>query len=178
MPKFRDTVIHDLIYELILDQKWVGVHFGRFFWKPIWSPWFYVEQGTWSRQSAVDEWNEWKRLFWVKIFCDKWSSDERKSELAHVAQGRAGLPDGVFSNPKSKCGYILEGLTMDNVGIIYCHLEYFTPTWSILWPFGNVVVIWYIFTRFGILCIEKSGNPDDKRKLVLQNRWDGWGNLE
>jgi hypothetical protein len=29
----------------------------------------------------------------------------------------------------------------------------------ILWPFGNVVVIWYIFLRFGILCKEKSGNP-------------------
>jgi hypothetical protein len=28
-----------------------------------------------------------------------------------------------------------------------------------LWPFGNVAVIWYIFTRFGILCLEKSGNP-------------------
>jgi hypothetical protein len=28
-----------------------------------------------------------------------------------------------------------------------------------LWPFGNLVVIWYIFPRFGILCQEKSGNP-------------------
>jgi hypothetical protein len=28
----------------------------------------------------------------------------------------------------------------------------------ILWPFGNVMVIWYIFPRFGILCQEKSGN--------------------
>jgi hypothetical protein len=28
-----------------------------------------------------------------------------------------------------------------------------------LWPFGNVAVIWYIFPRFGILCLEKSGNP-------------------
>jgi hypothetical protein len=38
-------------------------------------------------------------------------------------------------------------------------LEYFTVIWNILWPFGNVVVIWYIFPRFGILCQEKSGNP-------------------
>jgi hypothetical protein len=29
-----------------------------------------------------------------------------------------------------------------------------------LWPFGNVVVIWYIFPSFVILCQEKSGNPD------------------
>jgi hypothetical protein len=43
---------------------------------------------------------------------------------------------------------------MENVGIFL---------WSfgipMLWLFGNVVVIWYIFPRFGILCQEKSGNP-------------------
>jgi hypothetical protein len=31
--------------------------------------------------------------------------------------------------------------------------------WYILGPFGNLVVIWYIFPRFGILYREKSGNP-------------------
>jgi hypothetical protein len=29
------------------------------------------------------------------------------------------------------------------------------------YPFGNLVVIWYIFPRFGILCKEKSGNPGE-----------------
>jgi hypothetical protein len=42
-------------------------------------------------------------------------------------------------------------------------LVYFMAICNILqpfgWPFGNVVVIWYIFPRFGILCQEKSGNP-------------------
>jgi hypothetical protein len=28
-----------------------------------------------------------------------------------------------------------------------------------LWPFGNLVAIWYISPHFGILCREKSGNP-------------------
>jgi hypothetical protein len=41
----------------------------------------------------------------------------------------------------------------------YGHLEYFTVIWYTLWPFGNVVVIWYIFPRLGMLCQEKSGNP-------------------
>jgi hypothetical protein len=41
---------------------------------------------------------------------------------------------------------------MENVGRVYAHLVY-------LWYFGNFVVIWYIFHRFGILCQEKSGNP-------------------
>jgi hypothetical protein len=44
--------------------------------------------------------------------------------------------------------------------------------WYILWPSGiyygyfvhfcpfcNLVAIWYIFPRFGMLCQEKSGNP-------------------
>jgi hypothetical protein len=36
-------------------------------------------------------------------------------------------------------------------------LEFFTVIWYILWPFCNVVLI---FRHFGILCQEKSGNPD------------------
>jgi hypothetical protein len=45
-------------------------------------------------------------------------------------------------------------------------VEYFTAIWSMLRPFGvfygrlgNLVIIWYIFFRFGILYQEKSGNP-------------------
>jgi hypothetical protein len=34
-----------------------------------------------------------------------------------------------------------------------------------LWPFGILVAIWYIFTSFGILCQEKSGNPVGKESL-------------
>jgi hypothetical protein len=33
------------------------------------------------------------------------------------------LPDGLFSNQKSQCGYILEGLGMENDVIFYDHLE-------------------------------------------------------
>jgi hypothetical protein len=52
------------------------------------------------------------------------------------------LPDGIFSNKKSQFGDILEGLAMEDVGIL----------WSISWPNGisyghlvHFVVIWYIF---------------------------------
>jgi hypothetical protein len=38
-----------------------------------------------------------------------------------------------------------------------------------LCPFGNVVVIWCIFPRFGILCQEKSGNPGQKSKCQQLN---------
>jgi hypothetical protein len=44
---------------------------------------------------------------------------------------------------------------MKNVG----HLEYFTAIWYILWPFGNAVVIWYIFTIFGYIVSRKIWQP-------------------
>jgi hypothetical protein len=41
---------------------------------------------------------------------------------------QAGLPDGIFSNQNSQFGYIFEGLVLENVGILFGHLEYFTAT--------------------------------------------------
>jgi hypothetical protein len=41
------------------------------------------------------------------------------------------LPDGIFSNQKSKLGKILEGLAMKVVGIFYCHFVYFMAIWYI-----------------------------------------------
>jgi hypothetical protein len=38
------------------------------------------------------------------------------------------------------CGYILEGMEMENVGIFYCHMEQFSGIWHIL-PF------WYVAPR-------------------------------
>jgi hypothetical protein len=35
------------------------------------------------------------------------------------------LPDGLFSNQKSRFGNILEGLGMENDAIFYYNLEYF-----------------------------------------------------
>jgi hypothetical protein len=43
---------------------------------------------------------------------------------------------------------------MEKVGVLYCHLEYITGMWYILWPFCNLVPIGYISPRFGILCQE------------------------
>jgi hypothetical protein len=41
---------------------------------------------------------------------------------------------------------------------MYVHLKFSTAFWFILWLF---VIIWYIyFTHFGMLHLEKSGNPD------------------
>jgi hypothetical protein len=54
----------------------------------------------------------------------------------------------------------LEGLALEDAGIFYGLLVYFTVFCYILWTFdmarGNLVY----FSRFGILYQEKSGNPD------------------
>jgi hypothetical protein len=44
----------------------------------------------------------------------------------------------------------------------------FTAIRYLLWPFRNVVVIWYIFPRFGIFREEKSGNPGVATKKVVR----------
>jgi hypothetical protein len=41
-------------------------------------------------------------------------------------------------------------------------LVYSMAVWNILRPFGNFVSIWYIFSRFGIMCKEKPGNPEQE----------------
>jgi hypothetical protein len=72
---------------------------------------------------------------------------------------RAGLPDGLFSNQNSQFGKKFKGLRLENADIFYGHLEYFIDIWDILYPFVTFVFIWYIFSSFGIMHQEKSGNP-------------------
>jgi hypothetical protein len=50
---------------------------------------------------------------------------------------------------------------MENLGIhILDHLVYFIAIGNIYGHLVYFVAIWYIFPRFGILYLEKSGNPD------------------
>jgi hypothetical protein len=80
------------------------------------------------------------------------------------------LPDGTFSNQKIPIWENFEGPGKENIGTFYAPLEYITAMWYILCPFGNLVAIWHIFPRFGILYREKSGNPDsDESKRFNTN---------
>jgi hypothetical protein len=54
---------------------------------------------------------------------------------------------------------------MENVYFKVIWYMYFTAIWYSLWSFGNIVIIWYVFHRFGILCREKSGNPGRVRSV-------------
>jgi hypothetical protein len=44
---------------------------------------------------------------------------------------------------------------MENVGIFYGHKEYFMAVCYILWPFGSLVVFWYIFPCL-VFCVKKN----------------------
>jgi hypothetical protein len=58
--------------------------------------------------------------------------------VVETALHQPGLPDGLFSNQKSKFGCILEGFGMENVVIFYDHFEYITAISYILLQFGIV----------------------------------------
>jgi hypothetical protein len=66
------------------------------------------------------------------------------------------LPD---SNQKSQFGQILEGLAMADVGICTAVLSTLRPNDTFYGHLVHFVVIWYIFSSFGILYREQSGNP-------------------
>jgi hypothetical protein len=100
----------------------------------------------------------------------------------------SGLPDGLFSNPNSQFGSILEGVEIYNLCIFYDHLVYFAANGNILRPFGLFCGHLVYFPRFGILYHEKSGNPERAGAALVQSdfytnssghsAWDRSGKLE
>jgi hypothetical protein len=74
-----------------------------------------------------------------------------------------GLPDGLFSNPKSQFWQILEGLRLENVDIlgIFYWQRYFMTIWYILCYLVHFSRFWYRVPR-------KSGNPDQSYFVVCQ----------
>jgi hypothetical protein len=63
----------------------------------------------------------------------------------------------------------MEGLAMEDDGIFYGHLVHFTVFCYILWTFGIVRGKLVYFSRFGILCQEKSGNPAAEKLRETKN---------
>jgi hypothetical protein len=75
------------------------------------------------------------------------------------------LPEGLFSNQKSKFWQILKSLAKEDAGIVMAIWCTSRPNGIIYGHFINFVVIWYIFSLFGMLYREKSGNPVSVDKI-------------
>jgi hypothetical protein len=56
------------------------------------------------------------------------------------------------------------GIVCVNFSLFYGHLVYFVGIWYI-----HCMVVWYIFSRFGMLHQEKSGSPDEGVFKFSQN---------
>jgi hypothetical protein len=97
------------------------------------------------------------------LFSLQVKSSREPSNASRGTSSRPSLQQGCqmvyFETKKFLFGYILQGLDMENFGTFYGRLEYITAMRYILWPFGNLVAVWHIFPRFGILHHDKSGNP-------------------
>jgi hypothetical protein len=87
------------------------------------------------------------------------------------------LPDGLFSNQKSKFGQILKVLVMEEVGIFYGPLVNFNLFCYILWTFGivcgNLVYFfpfWYFVPRKiwqpCSAAVERVENENDKQQKL------------
>jgi hypothetical protein len=71
----------------------------------------------------------------------------------------------------------MEGRGMEKVGIFYCYFEYITAIWYMLWPFGNLATIWYIFRPFWYIVSRKCWQPWPegqfyRKKSSLKSRVD------
>jgi hypothetical protein len=104
--------------------------------------WYFLQKAfqTHLDVNAIIErakWKTWQRC----VIHTKWAfssqhgvsviaKDNRKG--ASKRQGRAGLPDAIFSYPKSQFVYIWEGLGIEDFGIFYHNLVSFTIIWYLL----------------------------------------------
>jgi hypothetical protein len=90
-------------------------------------------------------------------------SQDPSAAPGHKGQSRTpGLPDVIHILKPKTLGKFWPWNGKGLLYVFFCHLEYITTIWYILWPFGFLAAIWY--PRFGILCHEKSGNPVEHKE--------------
>jgi hypothetical protein len=114
---------------------------------------------------------KWKRYVNSCFVIERWPKPRLKRDQCRVARWfvfKPKIPIWVnFLGPEiGKCWYILWPF-----GIFYIHLGNFMIIWV------HCVLIWYIFSIFGFMYQDKSGNPGLKRdqscqKVVKTNVYD------
>jgi hypothetical protein len=64
-----------------------------------------------------------------------------------------------FQTKNPNLGKLFEGLEMEDVGMFYGHLVYFTLIWSILWSFGICLGYLVYFSTFWYVVPRKIWQP-------------------
>jgi hypothetical protein len=64
-----------------------------------------------------------------------------------------------FQTKIPNLGNFLEGLAMEDFGILYKHLDYFAAIWYILWPFGIFYGYLVYFSPFWYVVPRKIWQP-------------------
>jgi hypothetical protein len=71
-----------------------------------------------------------------------------------------GLPDGIFSTKNHNLDKFWRVLKWKILVYSMANLKYNKAIYYLLWSFGNIVVIWYIFSWFWYIALKKYGSPD------------------
>jgi hypothetical protein len=80
----------------------------------------------------------------------RFSRKQRRVARWHIFKPKIPTWVNFGRSCNGRCWYILWPF-----GLFYCHLVYIVSIW-----YMYLMVIWYIFPRFGMLYQDKSGNPE------------------
>jgi hypothetical protein len=110
--------------------------------------------------------SKWKAFkFIAKELVEKNNNEKKKGK----SKCRRGLPDGLFSGQKSKCG--LFGRIFEKENVLYI-----LSIWNIFQPLGilygylvQLMVVLVHISHFGTLYHLKSGNPGAESIFKIEN---------
>jgi hypothetical protein len=130
--------------------------------------------------------------------CNKWISDKRRYKRKRQNRPKSGWKKKNLTSPAADSSTVEQGCQMVYFQTKNTNLVKFWrmgKCWYILWSFrifyrhlGYLMTIWYIlcsfgtvFSGFGIMYQEKSGNPAVERDIRIADNWRnrtvGWRHL-
>jgi hypothetical protein len=84
--------------------------------------------------------------------------------LSILSSRNQGCQMVCFQTKNPNLGKIWRALEWKTLVYFIISNTYSTAIWHIVLPFGNLVVLWFIFPHFGKLCQEKFGKPAHNHK--------------
>jgi hypothetical protein len=105
------------------------------------------------KNHSIGPWTRLKKLLAALSFFPTFQICQ-KCLHAKPRPRRQGCQMVYFQTKNSNLGKFWRALEWKRLVYFIFVWNILRPLWYILWPFCNLVAIWYIFPRFGILCQE------------------------